>query len=174
MMPRTIALALLAAVVGTQAYGQVSYPPVDTASLTTPTQLQAAITAATPDTCGIPMSDTLLGSAGIASRCMPRSDATRATVIQAKTTITGSDARYAISFDAAFPNVPIYADARVYGNAQPYLCTVETLTTTGASGKCYQLVATTLPTAATSLLGLVVSPFQAAGAGLSVRVVARQ
>lgn len=141
-----------------------------------PTQedLDSKIAAATPDPCTPPMADTLVASAGSGPRCMPRTDATRATVIQAKTTITATDSTWAVTFDAAFPTIPIYADARVYGASQPYLCTVQTLTTAGASGKCYQLVATTLPTVATSLLGLVVSPVSSAASGLSVRVVARQ
>lgn len=168
-MVRSVALLVLAGVVAQQAYGQVAYPPT-----VAPIDVQAAIAAATPDTCGVPPSDTLTGSAGTGPRCMPRNDASRPTVIQAKTVTTGSDARYTVTFDAPFASVPIYADARVYGATSPYLCTVETLTATTASGKCFQLVATTLPVTATALLGLVVSPIQAAGANLSVRVVARQ
>jgi len=156
------------------ALAQVSYPPVDTSTLATPADVQSAIAASAPDTCPVPMPDTLTGSAGVNNRCMPRMDASRPTVIQAKTTLTDVSASWSVTFDAPFASVPVYADARVYGVSQPYLCTVTTLTATGASGKCFQLVATTLPVAATALLGLVVSPFQAAGSGLSVRVVARQ
>ena len=43
----------------------------------------------------------------------------------------------------------------------------------GATGRCYQLVATTLPMIATSLLGLVISPFGNAS-NLTVMVVGRQ
>lgn len=162
--------ALLATTLGVAAQAQVSYPPSDV----TPSSVQEAITAATPDTCTMPQPDTLTGSAGSGPRCMPRVDNTRPTVIQAKTGLTAADATWSVTFDRAFDTVPIYVDARIYGNSQPYLCTVQTTTTTGASGKCFQLVATTLPATALALLGLVVSPFQAAGAGLSVRVVARQ
>lgn len=87
---------------------------------------------------------------------------------------TASDATWSVTFDTAFASTPIYADARVYGSTTPYICTVSSLSATAASGKCFQLVTTTLPTLATSLLGLVVSPFVTAGSGLSVRVVARQ
>lgn len=140
----------------------------------TQADIDAAVLAATPSDCAAPLPDTLTGSAGTASRCMPRADATRPTVIQAKDTTTATDATWAVTYDRALPAPPTYVDARIYGATTPYLCTVQTLTATSASGKCYQLVATTLPTLTTSLLGLVVSPFQAAGAGLSVRVVIRQ
>lgn len=163
------AAVIAGAILQQGAIAQVSYPPVDPTA-----QIQSAITAATPDTCTIPQPDTLTGSAGIGPRCMPRVDATRPTVIQAKNTTTASDASWSVTFDAPFATTPIYADARVYGAAQPYLCTVTSVSATAASGKCFQLVATTLPVTATALLGLVVSPFQSAAAGLSVRVVARQ
>lgn len=159
----------------------VTPAPIDTSNLATKSDVQTvqqtaqAAQAAVPSPCNtVPMQDTLTGTVGAGTPCTTRPDATRPTVIQAKTTTTAADATYSVTFDAPFASTPIYADARVYGATQPYLCTVTTLTATGASGKCFQLVATTLPTVATSLLGLVVSPFASAAAGLSVRVVARQ
>lgn len=157
----------------------------------TPTSVTSAVSAATsglatssaltslaatvPVACTTtPMPDTLVGSVGTATPCSPRPDNTRPTVIQAKNTTTASDATWSVTFDTAFASTPIYADARVYGSTTPYICTVSSLSATAASGKCFQLVTTTLPTLATSLLGLVVSPFVTAGSGLSVRVVARQ
>lgn len=133
-----------------------------------------AVIAAAPPACPIPAKDTLTGSAGVLEKCMPRADASRPTVIQAKTTTTATDSTYTIAWDVPFASTPIYADARVYGSDQPYLCTVTTVSATGASGRCYQLVATTLPTVATALIGLTVSPFASAASGLSVRVVGRQ
>lgn len=121
-----------------------------------------------------PLQDTLTATAGSAPQCTPRPDNTRATVIQAKITTTLSDATWSVVFDMPFATTPIYVDARVYGMTQPYLCTVQAVTTTGANGKCYQLIATTLPGVLTALQGLVVSPFASAAAGLSIRVVARQ
>jgi len=141
------------------------------AAATAAAQAQAAI----PPVCATPpQQDTLTGSAGVGAMCTPRLDNSRATVIQAKTTTTLTDATWSVTFDAPFASTPIYADARVYGTTNPYLCTVTSLTTTSAGGKCYQLVATTLPTLTTSLAGLVISPFASAASGLSVRVVARQ
>lgn len=156
-------------------------PPANTSTFATKTEVQAAqqaaqtAQAAVPAPCNtIPMQDTLTGSVGAGTPCTTRPDATRPTVIQAKTTTTAADATYSVTFDQPFTTTPIYVDARVTGQAQPYLCTVTTWSTTGASGKCFQLVATTLPVVSTSLLGLVVSPFVNAAAGLNVRVVARQ
>jgi hypothetical protein len=173
------ALAALTALVAAPAAAQVSNPPAvpnlpDPATIATKQNVADAIVQSTPGTCPMPERDTLSGSAGVGDRCMPRSDNSRPSVIQAKTTITAADSSYSVTFDVPFPSTPIYADARVYGVDQPYICTVKTLTTTGATGRCFQLVATTLPTLTTSLLGLVVSPVASAAGNLSVRVVARQ
>lgn len=135
------------------------------------TQVQTLI----PPVCADPPAqDTLSGSAGSSTPCTHRADATAQTVIQAKNVTTAADSTWSATFDVPFATVPIYADARIYGQSQPYLCTVTVVTTTGASGRCYQLVATTLPVVATSLLGLVLSPVSNAAGGMSVRVVARQ
>lgn len=159
----------------------VTPPPADTSTFATKTEVQTvqqaaqAAQAAVPGPCNtVPMQDTLTGSVGAGTPCTTRPDATRPTVIQAKTATTAADATYSVTFDQPFATAPIYVDARVTGQAQPYLCTVTTWSATGASGKCFQLVATTLPVVSTSLLGLVVSPFVNAAAGLNVRVVARQ
>jgi hypothetical protein len=139
-----------------------------------PADVSAAITAATPTPCPVPPVDTLNGSAGSLPTCMTRQDTTRPAAVQAKVTTTATDAGWAVTFDRAFPSPPSYVDARVYGQAQPYLCTVINISATGADGKCYQLVATTLPSVITAAAGTVVSPFQAAGGGISVRVAAKQ
>jgi len=159
----------------------VTPPPADTSTFATKTEVQSvqqaaqAAQAAVPAPCNtVPMQDTLTGTVGAGTPCTTRPDATRPTVIQAKTTTTAADATYSVTFDAPFSTTPIYVDARVTGVNQPYLCTVATWSATGASGKCFQLVATTLPTVSTSLLGLAISPFANAAAGLNVRVVARQ
>lgn len=153
---------------------QVVSTPVDAANVATKADVRA-VESAMPAPCDtVPLRDTLTGTIGTGSPCTTRPDATRPTVIQAKTTVTAADATYSVTFDAPFASTPIYADARVYGASQPYLCTVTTLTATGAAGKCFQLVATTLPVASTALLGLVISPIASAASGLSVRVVARQ
>lgn len=163
------ALIALLGFIATPALAQVTYPPS-----VTPDALQAAIAAASPAGCPIPLPDTLTGSAGGSALCMARADATRPTVIQAKDTATAADASWSISWDRAFSAPPTWTDARIYGAADPYLCTITTSTTTGANGKCYKLVATTLPSVLTAVAGTVVSPITAAGGGLSVRVAARQ
>jgi hypothetical protein len=95
--------------------------------------------------------------------------------IQAATTNTLSDGTFsgtwAIPFSA--PPTGYLADIPSSGNT-PYKCTVSAVTATTFSGKCWQLVATTLPTVATALLGLTVSPISNATSGLPVRVVGRQ
>jgi len=162
-------LALVAMPGRVEAQATINGVPVDEMQ-----RITDAVTSNMPPICVTPpSSDTLMGTAGTATACTPRQDASRRTIIQAKNTVTAADATYSITWDAPFATDPIYADARVYGTASPYLCTI-TATATGASGKCFQLVATTLPTLTTSLGGLVVSPISNAAAGLSIRVVGRQ
>jgi hypothetical protein len=157
---------------------EVNASPPDVSGILRQTDLDAVtavMQSKIPSVCvSAPAQDTTNGSVGTGVPCTHRNDASRATIIQGKNTVTAADASWAITWDRPFATPPIYLDARVYGSQQPYLCTVLVSTETGGSGKCYQLVATTLPSVVTSLLGTVISPFQVAGAGLSVRVVARQ
>lgn len=143
------------------------------------TDVTSAIASATPPPCSAPLPDTLLGSAGSQPTCMTRPDATRPTLIQATSVVTASDGTFVGTWPTPFAYTPTgrIADIEVAAaNAAPYKCSFisSSVTATGFSGKCWQIVATTLPTTATALLGLTVSPIQNAAAGLTVRVTGRQ
>jgi hypothetical protein len=166
-------LIALAALGGAVAYAQISNPTVGA----TLDDVNAAIVAAIPSDCPAPLSDALVATAGSQARCMPRPDAQRATLVQSLDVTTAADGTFTGSWPAAFATAPkgYIADIPVSGTSSaPYKCSFITVTATGFSGKCYQIVATTLPTTATALLGLTISPLQNAAAGLSVRVIGRQ
>lgn len=136
-------------------------------------QINAAIAAATPPACGVPLPDTLTGSAGVANTCMPRSDATRPTVVQALSATTVADGTFTANWAVAFSATPTIATADALGGTPPYICSVTAKTATTVTGKCFQIVATTLPSTVTAIQGLVVSPIANPGAGLTVMIVGR-
>lgn len=161
--------ALILAALQTMAGGTI-----DTSQLATKADLQTVLNGVMPPVCSAIMPpDSAAGSVGTDIACTPRQDSTRPTVIKAKDTITDATGGYSIAWDQPFSAVPTYADAKVSGSSQPYVCTVSA-TATMVSGRCFQLVTTQLPTLATALPGLLISPFVNAAAGMSVRVVARQ
>jgi hypothetical protein len=145
----------------------------------TPAQVSSAVAAATPADCPAPLSDALVATAGSATRCMPKQDAQRATQVQSTTVTTASDGSFTGMWPVAFASTPTgrVADIEISAGATtPYKCSFNAggVTATGFNGKCWQLVATTLPTTATALLGLTVSPITNAAANLTVRVIGRQ
>lgn len=167
-------LSLIAVTAGV-AQAQVSYPSASV----TPNDVQTAITAATPSPCPAPLSDALIASAGTQPTCMARPDAVRATLVQATSVVTASDGTFTGNWPTPFASAPTGRIADIETtttNSAPYKCSfvASTVTATGFTGKCWQIVATTLPTTATALLGLTVSPIQNAAAGLTVRVTGRQ
>jgi hypothetical protein len=99
--------------------------------------------------------------------------------VQRINVVTDTAGNFAGNWPQAFASVPGWYQADVdipNSSASPYKCSfyTGTVTTTAFSGKCSQIVATTLPTVATSLLGLTVSPLANAASGLTVRVIGRQ
>lgn len=167
-------IAVSAPVCTGQAIGQVSYPPG-----VQPADVQAAVASAMPPVCPVLLPDTLTGSVGTQPQCTLRQDATRPTVIQATTVITASDGSFSGTWPTPFASTPVFRSAQVeITSAQqpPIDCSfiAGTVTATGFTGKCAQLTSTTLPTVATSLLGLVVSPIVNAAGGQTVRIVGRQ
>lgn len=148
--------------------------------LVTQSAVDASIAASTPSDCPAPKQDALLASPGVLSRCMPRQDAVRATVIQATTAVTAADGTFAGSWPTPFTAAPTgrgaAVDVATSGAAAPYTCSfvAGSVTATSFSGKCWQIVATTLPTTLTAVVGLTVSPLANAAAGLTVRVTGRQ
>lgn len=150
--------------------------PVDLSTYAKTTDVQAAITAATPAPCATPAADTLNGTAGVGLPCMSRPDATRPTAVQAGNVVTASDGTWAITFARPFSSALPYVHAEVVtpGAALPYDCNVTTRSATGATGKCFQSTTTTLPGTLLALSGLVVSPFSNTTSGLSVMVIARE
>jgi hypothetical protein len=143
-----------------------------------PADLSNAIAAATPGDCPAPMGDALVASAGTQPRCMPRPDAVRATQVQRTSVVTAADGSFSGTWPVAFPSAPGWyqADIDIAGvSTAPYKCSfvAGTVTATSFTGKCTQLVSTTLPATVTALLGLTVSPIQNASSGLTVRIAGR-
>lgn len=172
MRPAAVALGVLAAVVG----GQVAYSQAFTSGFGAPVttaDIANAVAAATPAPCTAPLPDTLTGSAGTGAPCMSRPDATRPTQVQPVAVSTAADGSFTANWPTAFSSTPTIATADALGGVPPYICAITTKTATSVSGKCYQVVANTLPTTATALLGLVVSPIANPGAGLTVMIVGR-
>lgn len=140
----------------------------------TPADVQSAIVAATPATCGTPQSDTYTGTAGSGVRCMPREDNARRTQVQSATATTASDGTFSGNWAAAFASVPMYAHAEINSANTPFVCSIITTTAIGYTGKCFAVASTTLPGTLLALNGLVVSPIVNASAGQAVRIIARQ
>jgi hypothetical protein len=94
--------------------------------------------------------------------------------VQGMNVVTDGNGGFVGSWPVAFPAEPTVAYAAVYGQSSPFLCGIITKTATGFTGKCYALATMTLPSTATALLGLALSPFQNAAANLTVTVTGRQ
>lgn len=169
-------LACLAILASTSVSAQVSNPGANAADIASlrATALAAQTAVANVQPCTtVPLADTFTGTLGTAANCMPRADATRPTQVQPARGILGSDGTATIAWPNTFSGVPTYAHAEVLGGAAPYQCDVVTVTATNINVKCYQLYATTLGTTLAAVVGVVVSPFQNAAAGLTVMVVGR-
>ncbi len=143
----------------------------------TTTAVNSAIVAATPPPCAAPLADTLTGSAGIGAPCMARPDATRPTQVQRLTVVTGNDGTFSGSWSFVTTPVTYWATADVVnGSSAPTVCNffTSTVTATAFSGKCWQVVPTTLPSTLTAIGGLTVSPVTNVAGGITVRVTGRQ
>lgn len=158
-------------------HAQAIYGSLDNS--VTQSDLNAAIVSATPPDCPAPASDALVATPGVQPKCMPRPDAQRATQVQSLMVVTAADGTFGGNWPVPFATTPTgrVADIEIAAGATaPYKCSfyANAVTATTFSGKCRQILATTLPTATTALLGLVVNPVQNAAAGLTVRVIGRQ
>lgn len=146
-------------------------------SLTPPATLGdiAAMKADLPTPCGaVPAADTLNGSTG-QTNCFVSRDATRPTVVQAANVTTDANGAWSVTWARAFVSpTPVVNPLPVNTGSLPILCNVSTRSGSGASGKCWQSTATTLPAAVTSVVGLLVSPFGTAAASAQVSVIARE
>jgi hypothetical protein len=144
-----------------------------------PADITAALAAATPSDCPAPLPDALIATAGNLPRCMPRQDAVRATQVQRAMVTTAADGTFSGTWSVPFPSAPGWYQADIdiaNATAAPYKCSfvASTVTATGFSGRCVQLIATTLPATLAAVLGLTVSPIANAAGGLTVRVAGRQ
>ena len=120
-----------------------------------------------------PIPDTLMGSPGSQACFTPR-DASRPTAVQAATVLTDATGLWSLTFNRSFSTSAVVLPIPVNSGNLPVLCNVTSRSQTAASGRCWQSALTTLPGVATSLLGLVVSPFTTAASGISVMVIARE
>ena len=137
-------------------------------------QVQNAIDAATPDTCGTPLPDNFIGSPGVGNRCMPRIDMVRPSRDRTTFVTTGADGTFSGTWPVAFATDPSYADAKINSSDKPFVCQISTQTAVGFTGRCFAIASTTLPGTILALGGLVVSPITNPTAGLTVRVFGRQ
>lgn len=148
----------------------VYFPPV------VPDLSGYALQSQVPQPCpAIPLPDTLNGAVGAGSPCVHRTDTARPTVVQAAIVTTDTLGNWSVTWAKPFTSSTPYINPQAINvlGQQPYTCNVSASTTTTASGKCWQAVTMTLPSVATSLLGLVLNPSGAA-ASIQVRVAARE
>ena len=136
----------------------------------------ASASAAIPAPCPTaPIPDSYSATPGTGTPCTTRPDATRQTVVQSARGTTATDGTFTIAWpsQSLFATMPTYAHAEILSASAPYQCDVGSVSTTTITGKCFMLVSSSLPTLATSLLGLVITPYGSASS-LTVMVVGRQ
>lgn len=166
-------IALLLALVSAPLAAQVSYPPIDANTIAQ--QAVSAAQAVVPPTCTQPPApDAMVATVGTGNPCTPRADAARATQIPPATAVTTGDGTFSGNWSVTLTAAPTRRIATIYGTGVPYHCQLASMSVTGFTGKCWALVATTLPSVPTALLSLVVSPVANTASGLTVNVFARQ
>lgn len=147
-------------------------PPTDLSA-----QIAAAVSGALPSDCPAPSADTLSGSAGTSTHCLPHPDATRPTAVQAANTTLNADCTWSVTFSRAFSNTtPIIHAIPVLsaGATQPMPCFISSRSTTTQSGKCYPGKATLLNLSLITS-GLTLSPFDTTcTAGTPLMIVGRE
>lgn len=139
-----------------------------------PSQTGTPAASAVEPCASAPAPDTLMGAAGTAP-CYVPSDASRPTAVQAANVATDANGNWSVTFGRRFNSAtPIVSPLPVNAGTMPILCNVATRAATGATGRCWQSTANTLPLLASQLLGLVLSPFGTNAANISVMVIARE
>lgn len=141
-----------------------------------PSDVTAAIVAATPSPCTTPAPDTLNGSAGAASTCMPRADAARPTPVQAANTTLAADCTWSVVFSRAFTTSSpiIHASVVLASPTSPVPCIVTSRSATTQAGKCFPGQTTSLNLSIVTA-GLTLAPFgSTCVAGTAVMVVGRE
>ncbi len=128
-----------------------------------------------PSPCAaVPSADTLLGSAG-SSGCFTPNDATRPTVVQAANVVTDSSGNWSVTWARPFNSaMPVVNPLPVNTGSLPIMCNVVARSAIGASGKCWQSTANTLPSTLASLAGMVVNPFGTTAASAAVMIIGRE
>ncbi len=174
-LPLALALCLVGAVL---AWGAAPIPfstPPNLAAYATVASLQA-VQAAMPAPCvATPLPDTLLGALGSGTPCSPRQDTARPTVVQAENVVTDASGNWSVTWAKPFVlPVPAVNPLPVNIGTLPILCNVQTRSTTGATGRCWQANTNTLPGTVTALAGLVLNAFQSGAANAAVMVIARE
>jgi len=173
-------LAVLALVWSVPVAAQSSYPPVDLSSVASKDDVAAAQAVAiaaqnaAASKCAavpaVPSMETVGGSPGTdIGQCRPV-NSVQPRITRSVAFTTGSAGTVAVTW-AALPSVPLVFPIPNVANAatQGALCypVVGTITTTGATIKCYTTQSVTV-----SILGAVVAPITTAGAGVTGQVLA--
>ncbi len=177
-MPRllpALAAALCIASVAWGAQPAFCTSPPNLAAYATVASLQALATTMPAPCVATPLPDTLLGALGSGTPCSPRQDTARPTVVQAANVITDASGNWSVTWAKPFVSpVPAVNPLPVNTGTLPILCNVQTRSTTGATGRCWQANTTTLPGTLTALTGLVLNAFQSGAANAAVMVIARE
>ena len=169
-IPLALLLGLTMGLACDQAHAGLDAAP-DLSIFATKEQLSNVV----PQSCsGAPAADTLNGTSGSATCFVPR-DATRPTAVQAANITTDSTGAWAVTWARPFASsMPVVNPLPANAGTLPILCNVATPSAVGASGKCWQSTATTLPATIAAVLGLVVSPFGTPASNAAVMVIARE
>ncbi len=137
------------------------------AAAPTPASVSSAIAAATPSLCPPPASDTLNGTAGVATPCMPRQDAARPTAVQRANATTDSTGAFSLTWARTFSSTtPVVSVKPVLAAGTKGDCGFTTVSATMAAGSCW-----TYQSVVVSVLGSTVSPIATAAAGIRVMLV---
>lgn len=177
------ALALIACALpltaGAQTVSPLNQATIDTSSLATKAEVQAAQTAATnaaanscPPSSTVPPMETVGGAGGSATTCR-RSDAVQPRITRAKSCTLVSGGTCTVTYEALPSSDPNIIAVAINSGAQPIMCgPTAAATTTSVSIKCFVTQPTTLPALATSLLGLLIPVTTTAPAGTVVQITA--
>jgi len=164
-MLRWPVLALVAVASG--AYAQTVYPPADVGTLQEQISSMAATIPVPAST--VPPAEVIGGAAG-ATMTFRRGDAIQPRITRAVVGTTSTGGTLSVTW-AALPTVPIVIPVPFVasGAGQAPLCmpVTGTVTTTGATVKCFTSQSVTV-----SLLGAVVAPLTTAASGVQVQVFA--
>lgn len=172
---RRASLSLALAAVAGAARAQDSYPPADAREAARQAASAVAIANAAMakipvPSDGLPPSEMVGGAPGSAPT-FRRADAAAPRITRAAIVTTDGAGGWAVAWKAPLAATPVVLPIPVASSAQPIVCMPVSVSSTGASGRCWY--ARTLPAAIVSLSTLVsYDVFGAAAGAIAVQVLA--